>query len=148
MAAVGRIAVGVDGSGGGLHALAWTAALAVELQAEVLVVLVYDPMDELFQTRERRDFPELRAAAEERVAGEWSEPLRNAQVTHRALVVEGKPAAEVLVQTAVDEGVDLLVIGNVGLTGWRERIVGSVASRVLQLAPCPVTVVPQPRPAS
>lgn len=141
-----RIAVGVDGSGGGLHALSWSVPLARATGAEVLVVLAYDPMDELFRTRERRDFPELRAEVERRVAQEWSKPLRAAQVPHRPMVVEGKPAAEAVVRVASEERADMLVIGNVGLTGWRERIVGSVASRILQLAPCPVTVVPQPRP--
>jgi len=142
-----RIIVGVDGSGGGRHALTWAAGLAADVGAEVVVVLAYDPMSQLMGTAERMDFDDLRRDAETKVAGPWCEPLVTAGVAHRALVVEGEAAHEVLIETAVAEGADLIVIGNVGLTGWRERIVGSVAARVLKHAPLPVTVVPQPRPA-
>ena len=143
---VTRIVVGVDGSGGGRHALEWTAELAAALGAEVVVVLAYDPISQLMGTAERMEFAELRADAEAKLSGPWCEPLVASGVPHRALVVEGEAAHQVLIDTATAEDADLLVIGNVGLTGWRERIIGSVAARVLKYASLPVTVVPQPRP--
>lgn len=143
---ISRILVGVDGSGGGRHALDWAADVAAALGAEVIVVLAYDPLTQLMGTAERMDFDELRADAEAKVRGPWCEPLVAAGVTHRAMVVEGDVAHEVLVATALAEDADLIVIGNVGLTGWRDRIIGSVAARVLKHSPLPVTVVPQPRP--
>lgn len=142
-----RIVVGVDGSGGGRHALDWAADLAASEGAEVVVVLAYDPMSQLMGTAERMDFDELRADAEAKLRGAWCAPLVAAGVSHRALLVEGESAHEVLIDTALGEGADLIVIGNVGLTGWRERIIGSVAARVLKYSPVPVAVVPQPRPA-
>lgn len=144
---ISRIVVGVDGSGGGRHALEWTAGLASGLGAEVLVVLAYDPISQMMGTAERMDFDELRADAEAKVHGPWCGPLLDAGVVHRAMLVEGDDAHEVLIDTATAEGADLIVIGNVGLTGWRDRIIGSVAARVLKHSPIPVTVVPQPRPA-
>lgn len=144
---ISRIVVGVDGSGGGRHALEWTADVAAGLGAEVVVVLAYDPISQMMGTAERMDFDELRADAEAKVQGPWCAPLVAAGVTHRAMLVEGDDAHEVLIDTAAAEGADLIVIGNVGLTGWRDRIIGSVAARVLKHSPIPVTVVPQPRPA-
>lgn len=38
-----RIVVGVDGSGGGLHALGWAVPVARALGAEVILVRWYDP---------------------------------------------------------------------------------------------------------
>jgi len=144
--AVDRIVVGVDGSGGGLHALAWTVPLARALNAEVVLVRSYDPMVEMMATSERMEFDQLRQRAAERLAGEWAQPLVDAGVTHQTVLAEGDDGVAALIDVAVDTGADLIVIGNVGLTGWRERIVGSFAARVLQLSPLPVTVVPQPRP--
>jgi len=140
-----RIVVGVDGSGGGLHALQWVIPLATAVGAEVLVVRAYDPVEELMGTAERMEFDELRAAANERLA-EWGAPLTEAGVSWRPMLVDGDSAHDVLIDTAVANGADLIVIGNVGLTGWRDRIIGSVAARVLKHSTVPVTVVPQPRP--
>jgi nucleotide-binding universal stress UspA family protein len=144
--ALDRIVVGVDGSGGGLHALAWTVPMAKALGAEVLLVRSYDPMVEMMATAERMEFDQLRATAAERLAGPWAQPLIDAGVTHRTFLAEGDDDVAALIAVATDNDAGLIVIGNVGLTGWRERIVGSFAARVLQLSPLPVTVVPQPKP--
>lgn len=143
---VDRIVVGVDGSGGGLHALAWTVPMAKALGAEVLLVRSYDPVVEMMATSERMEFDELRQAAADRLSGPWAEPLVHAGVDHRAMLAEGDDDVAALIAVVVDNDAGLIVIGNVGLTGWRERIVGSFAARVLRLSPVPVTVVPQPRP--
>jgi nucleotide-binding universal stress UspA family protein len=142
-----RIVVGVDGSGGGLHALAWVTPVAASLGAEVLVVRVYDDMTEMMSTPQRMEFDELRASALAHVE-QWGAPLADAGVAWRPLLVEGDDAADALIGAAVDHGAGLIVIGNVGLTGWRERIVGSFATRVLKHSTVPVTVVPQPRPGA
>jgi nucleotide-binding universal stress UspA family protein len=143
---VQRILVGVDGSGGGLHALEWATPLAAALDAEVLVVRVYDPVTELLGTPERLEFDELRDQAAGRLA-DWAAPLETAGVRWRTLLVDADNAHTGIVDTALAEDADLVVIGNVGLTGWRERIIGSVAARVLKTSGVPVVVVPQPRPA-
>lgn len=140
-----RIVVGVDGSGGGLHALAWVTPLAAATGAEVLVVRVYDAMTEMMSTPQRMEFDELRSLALTHLE-QWGAPLTDAGVAWRPLLVEGDDDADALIAAAVDNGAGLIVIGNVGLTGWRERIVGSFATRVLKHSMVPVTVVPQPQP--
>jgi nucleotide-binding universal stress UspA family protein len=142
---VQRILVGVDGSGGGLHALDWTVPLAAGLGAEVVLVRIYDQVTELLGTAERLEFDELRAQAADRLDG-WAEPLRTAGVSFRTVLVDADSAHAGLLDAAASEGADLIVIGNVGLTGWRERIIGSVAARVLKNSSVPVVVVPLPKP--
>ncbi|MBI3205225.1 MAG: universal stress protein [Polyangiaceae bacterium] len=51
-------------------------------------------------------------------------------------------AANVILERAKTAGVDLLVLGTHGRTGARRVVLGSVAERVVRLAPCPVLVVP------
>ncbi len=50
-------------------------------------------------------------------------------------------AAEEIVGVAANDNVDLIVIATHGLTGWRRFMFGSVAEKVVRLAPCPVLTI-------
>jgi nucleotide-binding universal stress UspA family protein len=60
--------------------------------------------------------------------------------TWEAKVIPGK-AADVIVQTAQAQRVDLIVMGTHGRTGLSHTLLGSVAEAVLRHAPCPVLMV-------
>jgi nucleotide-binding universal stress UspA family protein len=55
-------------------------------------------------------------------------------------------AAEAILDTAVEGGFDLIVMGTHGRKGLRRMILGSVAEAVVRRAPCPVLTV-HPGPA-
>jgi nucleotide-binding universal stress UspA family protein len=61
-------------------------------------------------------------------------------------IANGKPAYEI-VRIAEEEKVDLIVIATQGHTGWHHFVVGSVAEKVIQMAPCPVLAVREARRA-
>lgn len=61
----------------------------------------------------------------------------------RPMVVSGF-APDEIIRIARQEETDLIVIATHGLTGWRHLIYGSVAERVIQLAPCPVLAIRPP----
>jgi universal stress protein A len=61
-------------------------------------------------------------------------------VTARALVKTGT-AWDEIVQTARDEGADLIVMGTEGRTGLNRMLIGSVAENVVRHAGCPVMTV-------
>ena len=63
---------------------------------------------------------------------------RSAGVRARGLLVEGQPADRIL---RAAKGAGLLVIGTHGRTGLARFILGSVASRVVAGARCPVVTV-------
>jgi nucleotide-binding universal stress UspA family protein len=58
-------------------------------------------------------------------------------------VVEGAPASEIL-RNAREEPCDLIVMGTHGRGGVARLLLGSVATDVLRLAPCPVLAVKPP----
>ena len=60
-------------------------------------------------------------------------------------VVVGRPF-ERIVETAVHEKIALIVMGTHGRTGLAHLILGSIAERVVRLAPCPVMTVKDPSP--
>jgi nucleotide-binding universal stress UspA family protein len=65
------------------------------------------------------------------------------KVRHR--VAAGKPWQKI-VETAGEEGADLIVIGTHGRTGFAREAIGSTAERVVRQAHCPVLVVRAPAP--
>jgi nucleotide-binding universal stress UspA family protein len=75
--------------------------------------------------------------------------LAEALATHRAagdrIVVEG-PAEVTILEAARQRGADLVVLGTVGKSGLRRLLLGSVAERVAQTAPCSVLIVRLHRP--
>ena len=62
------------------------------------------------------------------------------QVNLHTHIVPGHPVRDI-VELAASLNVDLLVIGARGHSAIYERLVGSRADRIMQLAPCPVLVV-------
>jgi nucleotide-binding universal stress UspA family protein len=61
----------------------------------------------------------------------------------RAIVEAGDPAMTV-VNVAAREEVDLIVVATHGHTGWRHFVFGSVAERIVRLAPCNVLTIHSP----
>ena len=55
-------------------------------------------------------------------------------------IVAGRPA-HVIIDQAIARGTDLIVMGTHGRTGVAHLVLGSVAERVVRLAPCPVLTV-------
>jgi universal stress protein A len=58
----------------------------------------------------------------------------------QSIVVHGN-AADEIVRTAKKEKIGLIVIATHGETGFRHFIFGSVAEKVVRLAPCPVLTI-------
>jgi nucleotide-binding universal stress UspA family protein len=56
---------------------------------------------------------------------------------------EGDPPTEIL-RIATQIPADLIVMGTHGRRGLLERLMGSVAEKVVRLAPCPVVTVKAP----
>jgi nucleotide-binding universal stress UspA family protein len=55
--------------------------------------------------------------------------------------LEYGPPAEIVCKTAEQEEYDLIIIGNRGLNRLQRVLMGSVSSKVVTLAPCPVLVI-------
>ena len=81
----------------------------------------------------------VRSEAEEQLA-EHAAPLRARGLAVDTAVCEGY-AATVIVEEAARRDADLIVIGTHGLSGLKHLLLGSIAERVVQKAPCPVLTV-------
>jgi nucleotide-binding universal stress UspA family protein len=90
-------------------------------------------------------FPDLRAELRKTAEADLQEQRRRvpAGVPVDVALREGVPYEEILA-VAAEVGCDLLVMATNGRTGWRHALLGSVAERIVRLAPCPVLTVRVP----
>jgi len=143
MIQVRRILVPVDFSRHADFVLEWAAHLAKEHSSRLLLLHAYHlPVE--FQQLEGAYLPQdfwasVKAEAEQNLR-RYAEPLRAQGLTVDLLVREGYPAT-VIEQEAIDQRADLIVIGTRGLSGLKHLLLGSIAERVVQKAPCPVLTV-------
>jgi nucleotide-binding universal stress UspA family protein len=105
---VQRILVATDRSTTADYAVAWAAEMAERYEAELVLLQVGAAAVE-----------ELQAFARE-VAGDRG----------RARVASGDDPAKVICEVGEDEDVDVIVVGNVGMSGRKEFLLGNVPNRV------------------
>jgi nucleotide-binding universal stress UspA family protein len=60
-----------------------------------------------------------------------------------SLIKTGKPFVEI-VETAIEEDIDLIIIATHGHTGIEHVLFGSTAEKVVRKAPCPVLTIREP----
>jgi nucleotide-binding universal stress UspA family protein len=126
-------------------ALAQRLADAFGSELVLLHVLVEAP---LFQEgpfsmdKARRVYEAARKWAEESLE-QWAGTARGKGLNVRWVLRTGVPYREI-VALATDERADLVLMGTHGRGGIDRALLGSVADRVVRLAPCPVLTVREP----
>jgi nucleotide-binding universal stress UspA family protein len=73
----------------------------------------------------------------------YQQRVQTAGLTGEIVIVQGIPF-QAVVDTAREQQADLIVMGTHGRTGLPHALLGSVAEKVVRLAPCPVLVTRQP----
>lgn len=138
---VQTIVAGVDGSANSAEALRFAGRLAGALGAEVVAVHALGLLDQLEPDGPRVPTQPHREEIAAKVHGEWSQPLVDAGVPHRAVLHDGNPV-DVVLQVCAEVGADLVVIGSRGIGGSPIQLLGSTSTQVAQRATCPVMIVP------
>ncbi|CAM01707.1 nucleotide-binding universal stress UspA family protein [Saccharopolyspora erythraea NRRL 2338] len=133
----GQVAAGVDGSPQSRAALGFAFEAAALHHTDLVAIHVrQERSPEHAAPQPPPGAEQDRADGLEVALAEWDERYPNVPV-HR-VVPHGRPVAELV---AAARGARLLVVGHRGRGGFAAVQLGSVASGVLQHAPCPVAVV-------
>jgi nucleotide-binding universal stress UspA family protein len=129
-----------DGSEHAFHALAFAIALAKQNNSELHMICVeeVDYMPEFIE--EVREETGTAARRYHTVIQRARATADESQVKLHTHVVAGHPVRDI-VDLAAKINAKLLVIGATGHSALYERLIGSRADRIVQLAPCPVLVV-------
>jgi nucleotide-binding universal stress UspA family protein len=85
------------------------------------------------------------AASSEKALKDLLEQKVPQEVGAHPVMATGDPAREII-RAAEEQTVDLIVIATHGHTGWGRLLFGSVAEKVVRLAPCPVLTIKAPSP--
>ena len=138
-----HILVPTDFSAYADQALEYAMALAQALQARLTLLHVFHlsplsvgdmPPAVLITTLQ-----EMETTAQQRMQATLAR-VHHAGLHADSAIMEGIPLQTIL-DTAHARGVDLIVMGTHGRTGLTHVLMGSVAEKVVRLAPCPVLVV-------
>jgi ubiquinone biosynthesis protein len=132
-----RVLVATDRSESASRAVNWAADMAERFDAELVVLQVILP--------ENPPGTEAGAAEATRAtfAAEDLKSYANTLAGARGLakVVVDSDIAGAIVRSAEEEGVDVIVVGNVGMRGRKEFLLGNVPNRVSHTARCSVIIV-------
>ncbi len=141
---VKKILVPIDFSEHSKNALQYAVSFAKQFHSELILVYVVEPtiypadfsfgqvaVPSIEKELRERGKVELDQLVETQIAG---------ALTARATVRTGKPFLEII-DTAVEEEVDLIIIATHGHTGVEHILFGGTAEKVVRKAPCPVLVV-------
>jgi nucleotide-binding universal stress UspA family protein len=133
------------------HALAAAQSLALQFDARLVVAHVIEPM-QVVPAPQVGSTPAfdvshylgaMREHGERRLA-EYTAALHAAGVDADWRLAEGS-VAEQVVELAIAEEADLIVIATHGRSGFKRFFLGSVADRVVHSAACPVLTIKEPR---
>ena len=140
---VRRILVPIDFSAHADAVVAWAVHLAEEHGSEIILLHAYHlPVE--FQQMEGAYLPGDFWASVKKDTKEQlkllGDQLRARGLTVNEVTREGYPAT-VIEEEVERQQADLIVIGSRGRTGLKHMLLGSIAERVVQKAPCPVLTV-------
>ena len=134
---VHRVMVGTDRSETATRAVAWAASFAERFGAELHVVQVIVPEHAADTEHGAAEATRARSAADElqvyttQLAGERG---------HAHVVIDDDPAMAI-VRSSEDQAVDVLIVGNAGMAGRKEFLLGNVPNRISHNARCTVIIV-------
>ena len=134
---ISRVMVGTDLSQTASRAVGWATDFADRFDAElhlVQVIVPTSPSDTEFGAAER-----TRAAAAAEAL--QAEAERLAGPRGRSHVVVDLDPAMAIVASAEDAKIDVLVVGNAGMAGRKEFLLGNVPNRISHNARCTVIIV-------
>ena len=140
---VQHVLVPMDFSATADRALEYAIALAQQLQARLTLLHVLDitPMtiDEMTAGVVTTYLDDLETDAQHLLQAS-RERVQRAGLQGESLLVQGTPT-QTIIDTAAEQGVDLIIMGTHGRTGLAHMFLGSVAEHVVRQGPCPVLVV-------
>jgi nucleotide-binding universal stress UspA family protein len=140
------IVVGTDGSETANEAVRQATDLAKAVGARIHLVSAFEPIGNQRLREERTQVPDdMQWMVNERedvdaTLRKTAEDLGEIGVQVDTYARQGDPADAIL-DVAEEQGADLIIVGNKGMTGAKRFLLGSVPNKVSHHAPCSVLII-------
>ncbi len=142
-----KILVAVDGSDHAIHALNYAVDSADKWGAELVILTVVPPLSPFIYSDEFDPLliPELEdniRKSHQKILRESAELVNNKhlEIKVETRLEEGRPS-KIIVETAKEENVDLIVLGSRGLGGITGSLLGSTSQSVVHECTKPILIV-------
>ncbi|RJP70023.1 MAG: universal stress protein [Ignavibacteriales bacterium] len=143
---VSKILVPIDFSDYSKNALKYAAKFAATFSAKIYLIYVIEPVIypadfSMGQVALPSVDVDMNARAKEELEQLAKREITGLEVV--SIIKTGKPFVEI-VETALEEDIDLIIIATHGHTGIEHVLFGSTAEKVVRKAPCPVLTIREP----
>jgi len=143
---VSKILVPIDFSDYSKNALKYAAKFAATFNAKLYLIYVIEPVIypadfSMGQVALPAVDVDMNTRAKEELEQLAKREITGLEVV--SLIKTGKPFVEI-VETAMEEDIDLILIATHGHTGIEHVLFGSTAEKVVRKAPCPVLTIREP----
>jgi nucleotide-binding universal stress UspA family protein len=137
-----KILVPTDGSEHSIRAAEYAISVAKTHNAQVMLVYVVDEVViDQFSKAAERDVVEAELKNDGQRFIHYVVALAEKEgVKSTSMLIKGRPF-EQIVNITKNFDIDLVVMGTYGRRGPERILIGSVAERVIEYAPCPVLVI-------
>lgn len=137
-----KILVPTDGSEPSMRAAEFAIKLAKKFNSEIITVYVIDRliMEEVSKVHEKQELEDEIKRKAERSLNYVVKSAEIEGLKATPILLEGQPYDQIIRQAEISS-VDIIVMGTTGRRGMERILIGSVAERVIEYAPCPVLVV-------
>lgn len=145
-----KILVPLDGSQLAEQALPYARSLAQKYEAELILLMVIPPLSlpvladpyggVLYKYPTEEEMNQHKQTAQTYLS-DLQKSLRQQNIVTHIQVLEDASIADGIVGVASEEAVDVIVKTTHGRSGLSRWVYGSVATKVLQEAPCPIFLV-------
>lgn len=140
-----KVLIAVDDSDAARRATERAARLVAPDAAGIEVILVNVRSDPEYRgelsPQDYQAFDRAQREAQQKLLARSLEHAQRSGLTRASIDAAQGRAADEIVRVAQERGVDQIVMGTHGRGAVGRLLLGSVAQRVIQLAPMPVTVV-------
>ncbi len=138
-----NILVAFDGSEHSIRAAKFAAGVAKIVpgcQCTLISVLTFTKEDAGFLGASAEEFENAEKSMQTEMFSDIQEYFNGINIPILTVIKEGDPAGEI-VKYAKNNGIDHIVVGSRGLGNIKGTLLGSVSSKIIHTAKCPVTII-------
>jgi nucleotide-binding universal stress UspA family protein len=138
---ISKILVAIDGSDASMEAADYAISISKQYNSELCALHVIRADVDLFGPHETSEYMTTMRNEGEKYLNKVKLKANENNIQIKTEIISSINIAGGIVDYAEENNIDLLVIGTRGLSGFKKLLLGSVASKVITYAHCPVMVV-------